>query len=123
MSECGDDIEMTPLKSLSTSTTPDASLLKQLRDTIIQEESIEKKFALQISELCNNAELMLLELYYNKQKEIQYLQHELDMLRAGVKERDMIANLSGDVARLSSRLDQLGQKFDEYKSSFQPKKR
>jgi uncharacterized membrane protein YvbJ len=77
-----------------------ASILRSLRDNIIKNDNIDKKMAILVSSLCSTSELMLLELHYKKDKEIQSAKHEVEMLQKSINERDRLQSITSDVAKL-----------------------
>lgn len=91
----------------------DAKSLRALRDDIIMDEKIDKRSALLISSLCSASELMLLDLQFRKDKEIQEARHELALLHTRVSEREMLQSLCNDVAKLTGIVQENEQKITD----------
>lgn len=96
----------------------DAKSLRALRDDIIMDEKIDKRSALLISSLCNASELMLLDLQFRKDKEIQEARHELALLNTRMNEREMLQSLCSDVTKLTSIVQENEQKITDLESRF-----
>lgn len=79
---------------------PDVNALKTLRDTIIKNEKIDKQSALLITDLYNASEIMLLDLHFRKDKEVQSIKHELALLESKTKNRDMVLSVCNDTHKI-----------------------
>ena len=82
------------------------------------DEKIDKRSALLISSLCNASELMLLDLQFRKDKEIQEARHELALLNTRMNEREMLQSLCSDVTKLTSIVQENEQKITDLESRF-----
>ena len=95
----------------------DPKALRTLRDDIIMDEKIDKRSALLISSLSSCAELMLLDLQFKKDKEIQETRHELALLNARISERDMLQSLCSDINKLTCIVQENSQKIEQLESN------
>ena len=98
---------------------PEATTLRYLRDDIIRDEKIDKQSSLKVSSLCSTSELLLLDLHYKKEREIQEIKHELALMRARMNERDMLQGVANDILTLSSTASQQANRFETLESNME----
>lgn len=87
----------------TTLTTVTPSILRLRCDQIIADEKISKDAALAILTLFHDTELMLADTDTAKQREIDALRHEIDLMHMANRNTEMLLSLTSDITQLKNK--------------------